>query len=150
MKKLVFSLLAALMSVSAPAATLSGMVKDVKTNTVLEFANVAVHRISDDAVITGSMSGVDGTFRIFNVPAGEYYLVVGYMGYEAERVDNIVLDEDSRTLDVGSVLLKPVTLKMGDVLVEAEKPAVSYKIDKRVVDASQFLSARGGTAIDIL
>ncbi|MCK4530269.1 MAG: outer membrane beta-barrel protein, partial [Candidatus Marinimicrobia bacterium] len=31
-----------------------------------------------------------------------------------------------------------------------EKPAVTYKIDKRVIDAKQFLSARGGTAVEIL
>ena len=130
------------------AATLSGTIKDIKTNKALEFANVAVYDKTSETITTGTMSGVDGTFRVFNVPAGDYYLVITYMGYEQKQFNGVSLN--GKNVDVGSIMLNPVTLKMGDVLVEAEKPAVSYKIDKRVIDAQQFLSAKGGTAVEIL
>jgi len=136
------------LAVTLPAATLSGLIKDIKTNKVLEFANVAVYQKDTEIIKTGTMSGVDGTFRVFNVPAGEYYLIISYMGYEQKQFDGVILN--GKSVDVGSIMLNPTALKMKDVLVEAEKPAITYKIDKRVVDASQFLSARGGTAIDIL
>lgn len=148
MKKLLLLVFILILAVSLPAATLSGLIKDFKTNKVLEFANVAVYASGTEDIITGTMSGVDGTFRVFNVPAGNYYLVVSYMGYEKGRRDGVTLN--GKNVHVGSILLKPAALKMGNVLVEAEKPAVTYKIDKRVIDAKQFLSARGGTAVEIL
>lgn len=148
MKKILLIISILLLAVSLPAATLSGLIKDIKTNKVLEFANVAVYEKVTGEIKTGTMSGVDGTFRIFNVPAGNYYLVITYMGYEQKQFDGITLN--GKNVDIGSVLLIPAALKMDNVMVEAEKPAVTYKIDKRVIDAKQFLSARGGTAVEIL
>jgi outer membrane receptor protein involved in Fe transport len=142
-------LMLAIMTVAIlPAATLSGLIKDIKTNKVLEFANIAVYEKDSESIKTGTMSGIDGTFRVFQVPAGEYYLVVTYMGYEQKRFDDVKLN--GKNVDVGTIMLNPETIKMGNVIVEAEKPAVTYKIDKRIIDASQFLSAKGGTAVEIL
>ena len=148
MKKILLIILTLTTALSLSAATLSGTIKDIKTNKALEFANVAVYEENSETIATGTMSGVDGTFRVFNVPAGEYYLVITYMGYEQKQFDGVTLN--GKNVDVGTIMLTPQILDMEDVVVEAEKPAVTYKIDKKVVDASQFLSARGGTAIDIL
>ena len=146
MKKILLILLA--LTTALSAATLSGTIKDIKTNKGLEFANIAVYEKDTETIATGTMSGIDGTFRVFKVPAGDYYLVITYMGYEQKQFDGVTLN--GKNVDVGTIMLTPQVLGMEDVIVEAEKPAITYKIDKRVVDASQFLSARGGTAIDIL
>ena len=148
MKKILILILTLMSVAILPAATLSGLIKDVKTNKALEFANVAVYEKDSETIKTGTMSGIDGTFRVFKVPAGEYYLVITYMGYEQKRFDGVKLN--GKNVDVGTIMLNPETLKMGNVIVEAEKPAITYKIDKRVIDAKQFLSARGGTAVEIL
>jgi outer membrane receptor protein involved in Fe transport len=131
-----------------PAATLSGLIKDIKTNKALAFANIAVYEKDTETIKTGTMSGVDGTFRVFNVPAGNYYLVVTYMGYEQKQFDGVSLD--GKNVDIGTILLTPTAIKMDNVTVEAEKPAITYKIDKQVIDARQFITASGGTAVDIL
>lgn len=131
-----------------PAATLSGLIKDDKTKKALAFANVAVYEKETDTIKTGTMSGVDGTFRIFNVENGNYYLVVSYMGYEKKQFNDVSLTGED--LNVGTIRLTPTAIKMDNVTVEAEKPSIMYKIDKQVIDAKQFLSARGGTAVDIL
>jgi hypothetical protein len=137
------------MSVSIlPAATLSGTIKDIKTNKPLEFANVAVYEKESEKIKTGTMSGVDGTFRIFNIPAGNYYLVITYMGYEKKQVNDISLY--GKKIDIGTILMTPAAIEMDNVTVEAEKPPITYKIDKQVIDAKQFLSAHGGTVVDIL
>lgn len=138
------------LSATLMAATISGIIKDTDSGKGLEFANVALHDSETDEVITGTMSGVDGSFRIFNVPEGVFNIVVTYMGYERKTVPGIKIGEDQRNLDVGDLKLKPTTLHLEGVVVSEEKPAVSYKIDKRIVDASQFLSAQGGSAVDIL
>lgn len=138
------------LSATLAAATISGVIEGSDKGQGLEFANVAVYNSETDKVITGTMSGVDGSFRIFNVPEGVYNIVVTYMGYERKTVSGIKIGEDQRTLDIGTVKLKPTTLQLEGVVVSEEKPAISYKIDKRIIDASQFLSAQGGSAVDIL
>lgn len=148
MKKFVILAMTLLTLAQLSAATLSGTIKDIKTNKALEFANIAVYEKETETIKTGTMSGIDGTFRVFNVPAGNYYLVITYMGYEQKQFDGVTLN--GKSVDIGTIMLNPSTLKMDNVLVEAEKPAVSYKIDKRIIDASQFLSAKGGTAVEIL
>ena len=142
-------LILALMTVAIlPAATLSGLIKDIKTNKALAFANIAVYEKDTETIKTGTMSGVDGTFRIFNVPAGNYYLVITYMGYEQEHVDSVSIND--KNVDIGTLFLTPAAIKMDEVIVEAEKPAITYRIDKQVINARQFITARGGTAVDIL
>ena len=142
-------LLLTLMTISIlPAATLSGVIKDNKSKKALAYANIAVYEKATETIKTGTMSGIDGTFRIFNLPDGNYYLVVTYMGYEKNEYNDVKLKGEN--VNVGTILLAPTTLQMDNVTVEAEKPAITYKIDKQVIDAKQFISARGGTAIDIL
>ena len=150
MKKLSVIILFILLSASLFAATISGVIKDAQTGDVLEFANVAVYAENNNTIVTGSMSGVDGSFRIFNVPAGIYYIVASYMGYEREQIRSFTIQNDTRNMDVGTISLRPTSLQMEDVLVTDEKPAITYRLDKRVIDAQQFLTAQGGTAIDIL
>jgi outer membrane receptor for ferrienterochelin and colicin len=48
------------------------------------------------------------------------------------------------------MILAYTAIEMDNVTVEAEKPPITYKIDKQVIDAKQFLSAHGGTVVDIL
>ena len=142
-------LLLALMTVTLlPAATLSGVIKDNKSKKALAFANVAVYERETEIIKTGTMSGVDGTFRIFNIPAGDYYLVITYMGYEKKQFNDINLKNGN--VEVGTILLEPTTIQMNNVTVEADKPAITYKLDKQVIDAKQFTFAAGGTAVEIL
>lgn len=147
MKKKLILILFLITVTSLSAATLSGTIKDIKTNKPLEFANIAVYEKDTETIKTGTMSGVDGTFRIFNVPDGNYYLVVIYMGYEKKHVNDITIA--GKVVDIGVISLTPVVLEMDNITVEAEKPAITYKIDKQVIDARQFITA-GGTAVDIL
>jgi hypothetical protein len=114
MKKTLLLLLALSAALSLSAATLSGTVKDLKTNKALEFANIAVYDKETDEIKTGTMSGVDGVFRIFNIPAGNYYLIVTYMGYEQKRHDNVILN--GKNVDVGTIMLTPTALKMDNVV----------------------------------
>ncbi len=150
MKKFLMILFLTMISGVLPAATVSGYVKDNETGEALEFANIALHNIPDDEVVTGTMSGFDGSFRIFNIPEGNFNLVVTYMGYERKTIPDVVIRDKEQSIKIGDIRLTSRALELEDVVVSAEKPSVTYRIDKRVVDAQQFLSAQGGTAVDIL
>ena len=51
---------------------------------------------------------------------------------------------------MGSISLEPASTGINEVVVSAEKSRVEYKIDKRVINVDKELSARGGTAVNVL
>lgn len=91
---------AALTSVSAAAiltastafaADVTGQVKTKNSSTALEGAVIKIEELNRRAV-----AGSDGTFRFNNVPAGEYTIVVSYIGAEPMMQTVTVTDGDNR------------------------------------------------------
>ncbi len=82
-------------SIAAATGTIQGTITDVATNGALPGANVVLEGIS-----RGTASDLDGEYRITNVPAGEYILVVTYIGYQDERRSVTVMDDEIKDLDI--------------------------------------------------
>ncbi|HYW94580.1 MAG TPA: carboxypeptidase-like regulatory domain-containing protein, partial [Bacteroidales bacterium] len=105
MKKIVFTGLLCLLTLSlfsqppanmvrgegGPLGTIEGHVIDSKTKKSMEFASVAVYHASDSSLVTGGISGPDGSFTLKNIPNGKFYLVANFMGYNKKLVDGVVL-----------------------------------------------------------
>ncbi len=49
-----------------------------------------------------------------------------------------------------TVKIQPSSTDINAVVVTGEKPAIEYKIDKKVVDVSSNIAAAGGTVVDAL
>ncbi len=86
--------LAALVGVLAVSATpllaqngtITGRVTDAAKGTPVAAAQVQVAGIN-----LGTVSGEDGTFRIVNVPAGTYTVIVRRIGFSERRTPNVVV-----------------------------------------------------------
>ena len=59
--------------------TIRGSVIDMETNTPLQAAAVAIY--TDSILITSTISDLDGSFRIEDVPVGRCTAVCTYIGY---------------------------------------------------------------------
>lgn len=129
---------------------ISGIVIDETSRTPLEFANVAVYREVDSVLISGGITNENGKFEITGLGYGEFYLEANFIGFEKSEVNDIVIDENNSVVDVGRIAISPSNVKLGDVNVIADKPQVEFKLDKKVVNVSQVISAIGGTAVDVL
>lgn len=53
-------------------------------------------------------------------------------------------------VNLGNIPLRANTTQIGDVTVVAQSQRVEYKIDKKVVNVSQDISASGGTLVNVL
>jgi outer membrane receptor protein involved in Fe transport len=130
--------------------TVKGRILENETNTPMEYVNVVVYNSKDSSFVAGAMAQNNGDFSIKVNHPGDFYLIANFVGFEKSTVSNIVLKPGNDLYDVGDLIIKPKSLGIGQVLVIGDKPFVSYKIDRKVIDVSQNPSAQGGTAVDAL
>ena len=107
---------------AAGAATLSGFVTDGTNGESLPFSNVV---LKGGASPLGALSNVDGYFAVQHIPAGEYTVVVSYIGYET-YVDSIrFAGAEVRELNV-QLVPKPILTR--EIVVEADP----YEVERNV------------------
>lgn len=126
-----------------------GAVIDNADGKPIEYATVALYKANEE-LLTGGISDSEGFFRLKNNPVGEYYLTVTFLGYKTITIPNIKILNDTREVDLGRINIEPNVKELKGVDVIADQASVSYKIDKKVVNVSQQLTAKSGTAVDIL
>lgn len=127
-----------------------GTIVEKNTENPMEFANIAVYKRTDSTLVTGGITNEKGEFEIADISYGDYYIEANFIGFDKTNVVDITLDRDNRVHDVGAINLNASTVALGEVNVVADKAAVEYKLDKKVVNVSQVISAIGGTAVDVL
>jgi outer membrane receptor protein involved in Fe transport len=129
---------------------IKGVIVDNATGQAMEYANIAVYDKADSTLVTGGITANNGEFEIKGMPLGKYYLEAHFIGFEKSKVDDIVIDKESPLFNSGKIILSPSAIELGSVEVVADKTAVEYKLDKKVVNVSQVYSAVGGSAANVL
>ena len=128
----------------------TGAIIDRTTQQPMAYANIAIYAIQDSSLISGGITNDDGQFEIRNLGFGEFYLEAQFIGFEKTSVSNISISRKNSSVDIGKLNLSPSSIELNEVSVVADKAPVEYKLDKKVVNVSQVISAIGGTAIDVL
>jgi TonB-dependent receptor len=107
-------LVVALLGMSAVVAqtggTLSGRVTDAQSGEYLPGANVIL-----EGTNIGGATDREGSFRLVNIPAGNYTLVAHYIGYNDYSSEVVVATDITVTQNVGMSI---GYVEMGDVVVE--------------------------------
>lgn len=134
----------------AGKGTIEGTLYDQEANVPVESANIILHSGTDSTAITGTISDENGQFRLTDLALQPYYLVVQYIGYEMLTVPNINLEAGHTTINLGQLKLRQEAIEGEGIVVEGQKPAVQFRADRKIIDASQIATAEGGFAIDLL
>jgi len=115
----------------------------------MEYANVVLLESVDSSLVTGVVTGPDGSFLLEDIDAGNYILEVRFLGYLSKRIA-LTLDQTSGNTDVGEVTIHPSEVVLDDVLVEGERSSVTYELDRKVLNVDRLPIAASGTAVDAL
>lgn len=134
----------------APTGVVTGKIMDASDNTPLEFTSVALFRVQDSTLVTGGISGPEGSFTLDEVPFGKYYLVANFMGYEKLNKGDILVTPREKTVNLGVIQLRQATKEIDEVEIIADQAHVEYRIDRKVINVSQDINAATGTAADVL
>ncbi len=135
-------------------ANVSGVVKgsviDEADGQPLEFVTVAIYNAPDQSLVTGTVSDEQGKFEIKGLSEGIYYIEVSYIGYDKALVEDISINTGKTHVELNDIILPRVSSQLDEIEIVAEELGVEYKIDRKVINVSQQLTAASGTAVDIL
>lgn len=155
-KKLIILSVSVLLSVAAFAQPrggefyIKGEVIEENTEASLEYVNVVVYSTRDSSLVTGTITDNKGHFSIKLTRPGKFYVTADFIGYEKIVVSDVTLRPGEEVFNTGVIALKVASMGINEVEVVAEKPFVSYQLDRKVVEVSRNPSAQGGTAVDAL
>ena len=158
--RLAFGFALALLLSAAPAVaqtdyTIAGHVLDAESGEGLGLASVAVWRVSaregvEPALATGAVTKADGTFSVPGLTRGRYYVVISFVGYVSETVEEFRLSPDATVADLGVLRLLPDPSLLGEVNVGAEREQVEIQIDRNVYRVANDPMMQGSSMSDAL
>ncbi len=133
-----------------PQGTITGTVVDSASSVPMEYANIVLFSVRDSSQATGTITDNSGRFRLTQVPPGQYFAEVSFMGYQPEMIADVRVTPPDLKVDLGEIILVQKALTSESVVVEGERPSIAYQVDRKVIDVSSFQTAAAGTAVDVL
>lgn len=148
MKKFIFSFFGIILIHTLSAQnTLTGNVVDPIDETPVQFATVKIFA-SDSTLLGGGVSNELGVYEVKNLPNGEFDLSIKFIGYET-YTQKVVIDGTTNPVTVPTIPLKRADA-LNAVEINADAAVFETKIDRKIYNADQNLTAKGGTAIDLM
>src|SRR5690349_22939516 len=84
-------------------AKLIGAVIDGETNQPVEFANIALINPDTQKPVDGTVCDDKGKFSLNKVPAGKYTVVVSFIGYESQIIEDITIHDKREEINLGLI-----------------------------------------------
>ena len=133
----------------AQKGKVTGKVINDQTGAPLSYATIQIYQPTDGALLTGGISGEDGTFSVESA-MGTFKGVIDFIGYQTYDLGEFSLSSTKRTVDFGTIRLKAESSTLNEVVVQAEKSTMELALDKRVFNVGKDLGNAGGSAVEIL
>ncbi len=129
--------------------SIEGSVTDINRQPI-EFANVIISPQSDSSAITsGTVTDSLGRFLLSDIPLGDYFLNVQFIGYEGHR-QAVSLDEGKSEVVLPGIVLAEGATTLRGVEVSAIRNLIQKTEEGIVLNASDNLTQIGGSAADLL
>lgn len=125
---------------------LSGFIADKTSGEGLSFASIQISSIPGNTFTKGTISEIDGSFKITDIPPGKYLVISNYMGYENARLE-IELFEKKHTVNIA---LTKKNFTLNEVEITAEQGDVEHSIDKTTINITKNTTLSAGNAVDVM
>ena len=144
---ILFTLFFQALSAQTPRTTVSGKVVESESQQPVEFATVMIGDKETQKALTGTTTSLDGTFKV-TTPSPNFFVEISFIGFLPQRIEDFEIVDGK--VDLGTVVLSTNAELLGEVLVQAEKSRVEFKLDKRVFHVGKDLSNTGASALEVL
>lgn len=135
---------------SSDKGKIEGKVVNKEEKAPVEFANILIMNPADSSMVTGGLTDMNGEFQIKDVPIGEYYVVINFIGYEKKMISGISVNRQNSSVDLGNIDLKLSAIELSGAEITAQRMAVEYRLDRKIVNVGNDLDAAGSSAVDVL
>ncbi|WP_459212806.1 TonB-dependent receptor [Aquimarina rhabdastrellae] len=126
--------------------TVKGQVLEKATSMPLGYATVSFTSIGEQSPKYGGISSENGEFS-FEVETGIYTIKVEFIGFKPIVLNNQHILKD---IDLGQLYLIEDTEQLSEVIVKGEKKLFETKLDKKIYNISQDLTAQSSNALQAL
>jgi len=130
--------------------SIKGFVFDSDAEQALEYATISILNSQNDSLINGTITNGLGYFKLKGIKSGNYKVIISFIGYEPKLIKDVKIQSGNINIDLGKVFLKSHSESMEEAVIVADQPVISYKIDRKVLNASQLDISESGTAVDVL
>lgn len=130
-------------------AKITGYVIDSSQTKAIEFASIALYNKVTKKAVDGTVADDKGKFTLAKLVAGEYQVLVSFVGYRNQTIESITLT-NGQTLDLGVIKLGSNTKTLAEVTVTGQAALIEEKVDRLVYNADKDIAAKGGDATDVL
>ena len=127
---------------------ITGTVIDKELQEPIPYATIIINSL-DGNLVSGNISGDDGTFVVDKIEAGEYMFQVQFIGYKTHS-QKISISSNNANLNFGTIALEPELAQLDDVNIVAERSTIEQRIDRKVINVGKDLTTAGASASDIM
>lgn len=129
--------------------SLSGSLQDQKEETI-PFATVAVMKLPDSTVVTGTTTEMDGRFEMNTPQKGEYLLRFSAIGFKSTFTEPFRISATDFTKNFGTVVMETAVTSLDEVMIKTWRPRVKVENGKMVMRVQGTAVAAGSTAYEML
>ncbi len=129
---------------------IKGTVVDAQTGDPVEYATIVLLSADGTDQVNGTLTEPDGSFRLADIPVGNYQIKATFIGYTEQTVAEVKTTKKSPDLEVAPISLSADAVMLDGVEVTAESSLVENRIDKLVYNAEKDATNNGGDASDVL
>ncbi len=153
MKKILYALILPFLLYSqtfaqSTSGTISGKVLD-PSGEALAFANVALFNVADTSLAKAAFSQEDGSFELFPLAPGEFFLRISSFESKTYSSEPISL-ADGQSLALPVINMQAVSSEIEAVEITAQRPMVTIKPDMTVFNVEGNPLAANSNALELL
>lgn len=146
---LLYILFCPILCIAQETIVISGQLLDSESQEPLSFANVALHELEDNTLITGAITNEEGRFEILELPIGKYRLYFSFLGYKtAERT--LISGGLNTIFDLGKISLKPSAENLEGVEIVGQQATTNADLNKKSFDLDNNIAQSGGSVLDAM
>ncbi len=136
-------------SVVSRGATVDGRVLDSESGEPLVQCSVALMSSDTTKLITGVVSGQDGSFSIKGVKKGNYIVKISFVGYH-NFYHKLDISEERGSHKLGTVLLASSSIVLNQAVVTGQLKEMEMKDDTLMFNADAFKVPEGSVLEDLI
>ena len=125
-----------------------GKVIDGSNKKPMSYVSVSLYTMRD-SLVTGQLTEDNGDFSFSDLRAGAYNLKVTFLGYK-DLINKVVITPAKSEQDIGNLTIVPDATQLKEVDVTGQRSTVELKVDRKVFNVGNDISARGGTGLDVM
>jgi hypothetical protein len=129
--------------------TIDGIVKD-SINQPVDVATVNLFRATDSVFVKAEITDVDGRFQFVEIPAGSYYVIISFIGFNDYSSDVFQVSENQASFTIPEIRLLGDGLSLNELSVVAQRPFVERRADRLIVNVENSIISAGSSAMEVL